>query len=81
MAVVVAVGVYAIEHGVGIAALVQQVGDVTLDYDEGTPTKVGHTEITDKADAWYTIDGVKLDGKPTKKGLYIKNGKKVAVKR
>jgi hypothetical protein len=28
-------------------------------------------------DAWYTLDGRKLDGKPTTKGLYIVNGKKV----
>ena len=32
------------------------------------------------ADAWFTLDGRKLDGKPTKKGLYIVNGKKVVVK-
>ena len=29
---------------------------------------------------WYTLDGRKLDGKPTKKGLYIRNCKKVAIK-
>ena len=28
-------------------------------------------------DSWYTIDGVKLNGEPTKKGIYIYNGKKV----
>ena len=33
-----------------------------------------------EAGAWYTIDGVKLDGKPTKKGLYIHGGRKVVVK-
>ena len=26
---------------------------------------------------WYTLDGRRLNGKPTQKGLYIKNGKKV----
>ena len=26
---------------------------------------------------WYTLDGHKLDGKPTKKGVYIYNGRKV----
>ena len=31
-------------------------------------------------DGWYTLDGVHLDGKPTKKGLYINNGKKVVIK-
>ena len=29
---------------------------------------------------WYSMDGRKLDGKPTKKGLYIHNGKKEVVK-
>jgi hypothetical protein len=29
---------------------------------------------------WYSLDGVKLDGKPTKKGLYIFGGRKVVIK-
>ena len=29
---------------------------------------------------WYTLDGRKLDGKPTKKGLYIHNGNKLVIK-
>jgi hypothetical protein len=29
---------------------------------------------------WYTLDGRKLSAKPTKKGLYIMNGKKIVVK-
>lgn len=31
-------------------------------------------------DGWYSMDGMKLEGKPTKKGLYIHNGKKEVVK-
>ena len=31
-------------------------------------------------DAWYTLDGCKLVGKPSRKGLYIKNGRKIIVK-
>lgn len=31
-------------------------------------------------DRWYTVDGLRLDSKPTKKGLYIKNNNKVVVK-
>lgn len=30
--------------------------------------------------AWYALDGRKLQGKPTQKGLYINNGRKVAIK-
>ena len=31
-------------------------------------------------DNWYTLDGRKLNGKPEKKGMYIHNGRKVAIK-
>ena len=30
-------------------------------------------------DAWFMLDGMKLQGKPTKKGLYIRNGRKVVI--
>ena len=32
------------------------------------------------AEGWYTLQGVKLDSAPTQKGIYIYNGKKVAIK-
>ena len=41
-------------------------------------TKTG--EMTFDSEAWYTLDGVRLSGKPTKKGLYINNGKKIVIK-
>ena len=31
-------------------------------------------------DGWYTLNGVKLQGAPTEKGIYINNGKKVVLK-
>lgn len=31
-------------------------------------------------DAWYTLNGVKLNGMPTEKGVYINNGKKIVIK-
>ena len=36
--------------------------------------------MLNKADAWYTVNGVKLDGKPTAKGMYIHGGRKVVIK-
>ena len=30
--------------------------------------------------AWYTLDGRRLQGKPTKSGVYVNNGKKVVIK-
>ena len=32
------------------------------------------------ADGWYDLQGRKLSGKPTQKGLYINNGKKIVIK-
>ena len=37
-------------------------------------------EVSFDSEAWYTLDGVRLSGKPTKKGLYINNGKKIVIK-
>ena len=42
--------------------------------------KNGKMEELDSFDSWYSLDGSKLSGKPTKKGLYINNGKKVVIK-
>lgn len=35
---------------------------------------------TQEADVWYTINGVRLNGKPSSPGLYIYNGMKISVK-
>ena len=32
------------------------------------------------SEVWYTLDGRKLDGKPTQKGMYIKNGQKAIIR-
>ena len=40
-------------------------------------TKTG--EVSFDSEAWYTIDGIRLDGKPAKSGMYINNGKKVMI--
>jgi hypothetical protein len=31
-------------------------------------------------DGWYTLDGRKLNARPTQKGIYINKGKKVVIK-
>jgi hypothetical protein len=51
-------------------------------FDEGTTgiTNTDFTDSTDKVGAWYTLDGRKLQGMPTQKGLYIVNGKKIVIK-
>ena len=57
---------------------------VTVEEADGSTTAI--TEVSAgqfqavKADGWYTLNGVKLQGAPTEKGIYINNGKKIVVK-
>ena len=37
-------------------------------------------EVIGVNDKWYDLNGRKLNGMPTKRGIYVKNGKKVVVK-
>ncbi len=46
-------------------------GIVDIDH---SPLNIDHSD-----DAWYSIDGRKLSGKPTQKGIYIHNGRKVRL--
>ena len=39
-------------------------------------TQTGEVEL----DGWYTLDGTRLSGQPTRKGIYVNNGKKVIIK-
>ena len=56
-----------------------------LNFDEGTESgiidlKAPVMDERNATDGWYTLSGVRLNGKPTEKGMYIYGGKKVMVK-
>ena len=56
---------------------------VALEFEDEETTGIGEEVIVnseESADEWYTLDGRKLDKKPTQKGVYIMNGKKQVVK-
>ena len=54
---------------------------MVIDDDEETTGVASMADgIDNMSDEWYTLDGRKLNGKPTTKGLYIVNGKKVMIK-
>lgn len=40
----------------------------------------GRWTMDNYSDEWFTIEGQKLSGKPTKKGVYIYNGKRVVIR-
>ena len=50
-------------------------------FDESTRiTTTDCTDYTDENGKWYTLDGRRIQGKPSKQGIYINNGKKVVIK-
>jgi len=52
---------------------------ITLVFDD--VTKITNTNITNITNGnWYDLNGRKLQGVPTKKGVYIMNGRKVVVR-
>ena len=54
---------------------------MVIDDDEETTGIASMADgIDNMSDEWYTLDGRKLNSKPTTKGLYIVNGKKVMIK-
>lgn len=53
---------------------------LTISITDGNATAIDTLTVDDNSnDSWYTIDGLKLNGKPQRKGLYINNGKKVYI--
>ena len=57
------------------AQLMTVSGEVTTGIIE---VSANYNGVTD--DAWYSLDGVRLSGKPTQRGMYINKGKKIVVK-
>ena len=52
---------------------------INLVFDDAT--KITNTNLTNLTNGdWYDLNGRKLNGMPTKKGIYILNGKKVVIK-
>jgi hypothetical protein len=54
------------------------------DLDNGNGTTgiqeviVGNGELKDNS--WYSLDGRRLNAKPTRKGVYVKDGRKIVIK-
>ena len=44
------------------------------------PTAINFEQVEYEDGKWYTISGLQLQHKPTEKGVYIYNGKKVIIK-
>lgn len=57
--------------------------DFDIDFDDEEVTAIANlkSQISSlKPESWFTLQGVKLDGKPTQRGVYLHNGRKEAVR-
>ena len=72
------------------ALLARRLTSFSIDFGEDEEEATGIVEVETNTslsnlqsslkDAWHTLDGRRLQGKPTQGGIYIKNGKKITVK-
>ena len=61
----------------GVRAFVLNFGD---DETTGIISVYDSGFTVNGSDAWYSLDGRRLYGKPTQRGIYINNGRKVVIK-
>jgi len=78
---------FAIERGGDIIATTGDVMTYEVNAVSGSytaPTSISFARIDDRSAAqqqgWFTIQGIKLDQKPTQSGVYIYNGRKQVIK-
>lgn len=54
--------------------------NIIIDFGDDNATGIETVETDAQQDGiWYTLQGIPLDSKPTEKGIYILNGRKVAI--
>jgi len=65
----------------GLESLPETIGIIWV-MANGTTAISGITQQAQQtaANGWYTLDGRRLAGKPSKKGVYVNNGQKVIIK-
>ncbi|MBO5613277.1 MAG: hypothetical protein J5905_02085, partial [Prevotella sp.] len=60
-----------------------QVNSFVIDFDKDVATGIENLTADpyakDERNIYYSLDGRKLDGKPTKKGIYVSSGRKVVI--
>ena len=77
---------FTLNNGITVGDLPQQARAFVLNFgDESTGIVNAEANsslfiLHSSLNEWYTLDGRRLTGKPTAKGLYINNGRKVVIK-
>lgn len=71
---------FQLAEGLTAGDLASGVHQFVLNFGDETGIDLTPVRSQREAGAWYTLDGRRLFGKPTKTGIYINNGKKVIIK-
>ena len=76
---------FMLQNGLTVGDLAQGAQSVMLNFGEDETTTSIHSLTPDpspkgEGSNYYSLDGRQLSGKPTTKGIYIHNGKKVVIK-
>ena len=73
---------YTRPSGAYLKVVAAQSARIFVEEPDGSTTAIEliNGEAVPAAEGWYTLNGVKLQGVPTEKGVYINNGKKVVIK-
>ena len=53
--------------------------DFSIDFQDGTGIHEFTSVATSNEGLWHSLDGRRLPGKPTSKGIYIHDGHKVVI--
>ena len=62
-------------NAVRVTSFIMNFGDTTTGI-----RSIENVQTMDGNDAWYTLDGRKLNGKPSMKGVYINKGNRIIIK-
>ena len=69
---------------IGDGTQAPRIDGFNISFDGDNSTLGVTTPLSDRrgagGEAWYSLDGRKLSGKPAQKGVYINNGKKIVIK-
>ena len=72
---------YATQPFTGHLMFYNEAEEVTAVFETESDIPTGISEVTTKSNGtWFNAQGVKLNGKPAQKGIYVSNGKKFVVK-
>ena len=54
--------------------------ELTIDMSFSSPVGINEIKAASTDDAWYTLQGMQLEGKPSRPGIYIHQGRPSVIR-